>query len=96
MAQESGTLVFFLPRTVGANSVHLRHETKNPLQQATTKIPPPTLENKKVPILRSQNTQNTRTLLKTGSEQSVQLLFIRQWNFDPFQMDQPKTLLTST
>ena len=65
--------------------------------KATTKIPPsPTLENKNVPILRSQNTQNTGTPLKTGSEQSAQLLFIRQWNFDPFQMDQPKTLLTST
>ena len=33
---------------------------------------------------------------KTGSEQSVQFLFIGQWNFDPFQMDQPKTLLNST
>ena len=60
------------------------------------KYPPPTLENKNVPILRSQNTQNTRTPLKTGSEQSVKLLFIGQWNFDPFQMDQPKTRLTST
>ena len=62
--------------------------------QATTKIPP-ILENKNVPILRSQNTQNSRTPLKTGSEQSAQLLFIRQWNFVPIQMDQPKTLLTS-
>ena len=49
-----------------------------------------------MPILRPQNTQNTRTPLKTGSEQSVKLLFIGQWNFDPFQMDQPKTRLTST
>ena len=43
-----------------------------------------------------RNTQNTRTPLKTGSEQSVKLLFIGQWNFDPFQMDQPKTRLIST
>ena len=85
----------FLPRTVGANSVYLRHETKNPLQLKGHYQKPRTLENKNVPILRSQNTQNTQTPLKTGSEQSVQLLFIRQWNFDPFQMDQPKTLLTS-
>ena len=34
--------------------------------------------------------------LKTRSEQPVKLLFIGQWNFDPFQMDQPKTRLTST
>ena len=54
----------------------LRHETKNPLQLKShyQNTPPPTLENKNVPILRSQNTQNTRTPLKTGSEQSVQLL----------------------
>ena len=98
MAQESGTLsiVFFYLKTVGANSVHLRHDTKTRYSlKATTKIPP-TLENKNVPILRSQNTQNTRTPLKTGSEQSVQLLFIRQWNFGSFQMDQPKTRLIST
>ena len=89
----------FLPRTVGANSVHLRHETKSPLQLRShyqNPPPPPTLKNKNVPILRSQNTQITRTPLKTGSEQSVQLLFIRQWNFDPFQMDQSKTLHSST
>ena len=36
------------------------------LAKITTKIPP-TLENKNVPILRSQNTQNTRTPLKTGT-----------------------------
>ena len=81
---------------VGANSVHFRHETKTRYSlRAATKIPP-TLENKNVPKLRSQNTQNTRTPLKTGSEQSVQLLFVRQWNFDPSQMDQPKTRLIST
>ena len=57
---------------------------------------PPTLEYKNVLILRSRSTQNTRTPLKTGSEQSVKLLFIGQWNFDPFQMDQPKTRLIST
>ena len=87
---------FSTSKTVGANSVHLRHETRTRYNlKATTKIPP-TLENKNVPILRSQNTQNTRTPLKTGSEQSVTLLFIGQWNFDPFQMNQPKTRLTST
>ena len=99
MAQESGTLslVFFYLKTVGANSVHLRHETKTRYSlKATTKISPPTKENKNVPILRSQNTQNTQTPLKTGSEQSVKLLFIGQWNFDSFHMDQPKTRLTST
>ena len=97
MAHESGTLslLFFYLKTVGANSVHLRQETKTRYSlKATTKIPP-ILENKNVPILRSQNTQNTRTPL-TGSEQSVQLLFIRQWNFDPFQMVQPITRLIST
>ena len=99
MAQESWTLslVFFYLKTVGANSVHMRHETRTRYSlKVTTKIPPPTLENTNVPILRSQNTQNTRTPLKTGSEQSVRLLFIGQWNFDPFQMDQPKTRLIST
>ena len=98
MTQESGTLslVFFYLKTVGANSVHLRHETKTRYSlKATTKITP-TLENKNVPILRSQNNQNTRTPLRTGSEKSVKLLFIGQWNFDPFQMDQHKTRLTST
>ena len=66
----------FLPRTVGANSVHLRHETKNPRYslKATTKIPP-TLEKKNVPILRSQNTKNRQTPLKTGSEHSVLVVF---------------------
>ena len=75
-----------------------RHETRTRYSlKATTKIPPPhTLENQNVPILRSQNTQNTQTPLKTGSEQSVKLLFIGQWNFDPFQMDQPKTRHIST
>ena len=72
----------------------MRLKTRYSLK-TTTKIRP-TLGNKNVPILRSQNTQNTRTPLKTGSEQSAQLLFIRQRNFDPFQMDQPKTLLIST
>ena len=72
----------------------MRLKTRYSLK-TTTRIPP-TLENESVPIFRSQNTQNTRTPLKTVSEQSAQLLFIRQWNFDPFQMDQPKTLLTST
>ena len=90
-------LCFSTSKMVGANSVHLRHETRTRYSlKATTKLPPPTLENKNVPILRSQNTQNARTPLKTGSEQSVNLLFIGQWNFDPFQMDQPKTRLTST
>ena len=91
-------LCFSTSKTVGANSFHLRDETRTRYSlKATNKIPPPpTLENKNVPILRSQNTQNTRTPLKTGSEQSVKLLFIGQWNFDPFQMDQPKTRLTST
>ena len=80
----------------GANSVHLRHETTTRYSlKATTKISPHS-RNKNVPILRSQNTQNTRTPLKTGSEQSVMFLFIRQWGFDPFQMDQPKTRLIST
>ena len=66
----------FVPRTLGANSVRLRHETRTRHSlKATTKISP-TLENKNVPILRSQNTQNTRTPLKTGSEQSVKLLFM--------------------
>ena len=98
MAHESGTLslVFCYLKMVGANSVHLRHETKTRYSlKATTKIPP-TPENKNVPILRSQNTQNIQTPLKTGSEQSVKLLFIGQWNFDAFQMDQPKTRLIST
>ena len=86
--------MFFYLKTVGANSVHLRHETRTRYSlKATTKIPP-TLENKNVPIFRSQNIQGSE--LETGSEQSVKLLFIGQWNFDPFQMDQPKTLLTST
>ena len=78
MAQESGTLslVFFYLKTVGVNSVHLRHETRNRYSlKATTKIPP-TLENKNVPILRSQNIQGSE--LETGSEQSVKLLFIGQ------------------
>ena len=89
-------LCFSTSKTFGANSVHLRHETRTRYSlKATTKIPP-TLANKNVPILRSQNTQNTQTPLKTGSEQSVKLLFIGQWNFDQFQMDQPKTRLTST
>ena len=47
----------------------MRRKTRYSLK-ATTKITP-TLENKNVPILRSQNTQNTRTPLKTGSEQSA-------------------------
>ena len=91
-------LCFSTSKTVGANLVHLRHETRTRYSlKATTKIPPPpTLENKNVPILRYQNTQNTRTPLKTGLEQSVKSLFIGQWNFDPFQMDQPTTRLTST
>ena len=101
MAQESGTLylVFFYLKTVGANSVHLRHETRTRYSSKTTTktAPPPTLENKNVPIFRSQNTQNTQTPLKTWSEQSVEFFFIGgQWNFDPFQMDQPKTSLIST
>ena len=88
-------LCFSTSKTVGANSVRLRHETRTRYSlKATTKISP-TLENKNVPILRSRNIQNTRTPLKTGSEQSVKLLFIGQWNFDPFQMDQPKTRLIS-
>ena len=47
--------------------------------------------NKKLPS--SYHYKNIYSLL---IEQSVQLLFIRQWNFDPFQMDQPKTRLIST
>ena len=73
MAQESGTLslVFFYLETVGAKSVHLRHETTTRYSlKATTKISPHS-RNKNVPVLRSQNTQNTRTPLKTGSEQSL-------------------------
>ena len=89
-------LCFSTSKTVGANSVRLRHETRNRYSLKATTKTSPTLENKKVPILRSRNTQNTRTPLKTGSEQSVRLLFIGQWNFDPFQMDQPKTRLIST
>ena len=89
-------LCFSTSKTVGANSVHLRHETRTHYSLKATTEKPPTLENKNVPILRSGNTQNTRTPLKTGSEQSVKLLFIGQWNIDPFQMDQPKTRLTST
>ena len=89
-------LCFSTSKTVGANSVRLRHETRTRYSlKATTKISP-TLENKNVPIRRSRDTQNTRTPLKTGSEQSVKVFFIRQWNFDPFQMDQPKTRLIST
>ena len=89
-------LCFSTSKTVETNSVRLRHETRTRYSlKANTKISP-TLENKNVPILRSRDTQNTRTPLKTGSEQSVKLLFIRQWNFDPFQMDQPKTRLIST
>ena len=89
-------LCFSTSRLVGANSVRLRHETRTRYSlKATTKISP-TLKNKNVPILRSQNTQNTRTPVKTGSEQSVKLLFIGQWSFDSFQMDQPKTRLIST
>ena len=96
-SQKHYLLCFSTSKTVGANSVHLRHETRTRYSlNATTKILPPTLENKNVPILRSQNTQNTRTSLKTGSEQSVELLFIGQWNFDPFHMDQTKSGLTST
>ena len=95
-SQRHYLLCFSTSKPFGANSVHLRHETRTRYSlKATTKIPPPTLK-KNVPILRSQNTQNTRTPLKTGSEQSVKLLFIGQWNFDPFQMDQHKTRLTST
>ena len=52
-------LCFSTSRTVGANSVRLRHETRTRCSlKATTKIST-TLENKNVPILRSQNTQNT-------------------------------------
>ena len=98
MAQESETLslvFFYLERSEPIRFAgDMRLKTRYSLK-ATTKIPP-TLENKNVPTLRSQNTQNTRTPLKTGSEQSVNLLFFGQWNFDPFHMDQPKTLLTST
>ena len=72
----------------------MRLKTRYSLR-ATTKTPP-ILEKKNVPILRSQNTQSTRTPLKTGSEQSAQLLFIRQCNFDPFQIYQPTTRLIST
>ena len=94
----SGTLslvFFYLKRSEPIRfTCDMRLKTRYSLK-ATTKIPPPppplpTLENKNVRILRSQNTQNTRTPLITGSEQSVQLLFIRQWNFDLFQTDQPK------
>ena len=98
LAQESGTLslVFFYLKTVGASSVHLRHETTTRYSlKATTKISLHS-RNKNVPILRSQNTQKTQTPIKTGSEQSVKFFFIRQWDFDPFQMDQPKTRLIST
>ena len=58
VAQDSDTIsCVFLPQKVGANSVHLRHETKTLKDslKATTKKPP-TLENKNAPILRSQNT----------------------------------------
>ena len=79
-SQEHYLLCFSTSKTVGANSFHLQHETRTRYSlKATTKIPPPpphTLENKNVPILRSQNTQNTRTPLKTGSEQSVKLLLL--------------------
>ena len=90
--------MFFYLKNGRSQFGFLRHETRTRYSlKATTKMPPPpTLENKHVPILRSQNTQNTRTPLKIGSEQSVRLLFIGQWNFDPFQLDQPKTRLTST
>ena len=89
-------LCFSTSRTVGASSVRLWHETTTRYSlKATTKISPHS-RIRNVPILRSLDTQNTWTPLKTGLEQSVKLLFIRQWNFDPFQMDQPKTRLTST
>ena len=95
-SQRHYLLCFSTSRTVGANSVRLRHETRTRYSlKATNKITP-TLEIKNVPILRSRNTQNTRTPLKTGSEQSVKLLFIGQWNCDPFQINQPKTRLIST
>ena len=52
-------LCFSTSRTVGANSVRLRHETRTRYSlKATTKIPPHS-RNKNVPILRSRNTQNT-------------------------------------
>ena len=89
-------LCFSTSKTVGANSVRLRHETRTRYSLKATTKKSPTLENKNAPILRSRNTQNTRTPLKTGSEQSVKLLFIGQWNFDPFQMNQTKTRLIST
>ena len=80
MAQESGTIslvFFYLRRSEPIRfTCDMRLKTRYSLK-ATTKLPP-ILENKNVPILRSQNTQNTRTPLKTGSEQFVQLLFIRQ------------------
>ena len=89
-------LCFSTSRTVGASSVRLWHETTTRYSlKATTKISPHS-RIRNVPILRSLDTQNTWTPLKTGLEQSVKLLFIRQCNFDPFQMDQPKTRLTST
>ena len=89
-------LCFPTSRTVGASSVRLWHETTTRYSlKATTKISPHS-RIRNVPILRSLDTQNTWTPLKTGLEQSVRLLFIRQCDFDPFQMDQPKTRLTST
>ena len=95
-SQEHYLLSFSTSKTVGANSVRLRHETRTRYSlKATTKIAP-TLENKKVSILRSQNTQNTRTPLKTGRNNPLSYFFIGQWNSDPFQMDQLKTRLTST
>ena len=48
-------------------------------------------------MLRSQNTQNAQTLLKNRvGTLRMQLISIRQCTFDPFQMDQPKTLPNST
>ena len=68
MAQESGTLsfVFFYLKTVGANSVHLRHETQNPLQLKSHYQNTATLENKNAPIP-IQSTELGRGLRDPGT-----------------------------
>ena len=78
MAQESGTLSlesFYLERSEPIRfTCDMR--LKPSLQLKGHYQSTPTLENKNLPILRSQNTQKTRTPSETGSEHSVSVTFL--------------------
>ena len=87
----------FIPHSVGASSVRVRQDTTKSCYRLKTSSKIPTLSRKKnATVARSIYLQHANAFKNRIRSSSIPLVSIRQWTFDSFQMDQPKTRLIST